>query len=143
MLTPRGISNNNPCNIRISSTPWHNKIVPNKDGVFEQFITAEDGLHAGATNVCNYQRFHGLQTIKEIISRYAPAIENETGSYILDVCKRMGVAPTDRVNLLEPKTLTNLVTAIIWHENGQCPYSDSEIFNQCLIVIYPNKNYSL
>lgn len=124
---PRGIANNNPLNLKISNVPWRNKYIPSKDSTFEQFPTTYDGLHAGATNVINYYRLHGLQTVKTIINQYAPAAENDVAAYVADVCKRLNVGPNDKLNVVDPKTAGQLVTAIIWHENGQCPYHDTEI----------------
>jgi hypothetical protein len=97
---PRGIRNNNPMNLRISDIPWANKITPSLDPDFEQFKSAFDGIHAGALNVCNYQRLHGLSTIKEIISRYAPSTENDTDAYISAICKYLDIGPEDPVDLL-------------------------------------------
>lgn len=41
--TPRGIRNNNPMNLRISSNAWRGKI-PGTDKSFETFIDPEHGI---------------------------------------------------------------------------------------------------
>lgn len=123
----RGIQNNNPMNLRISSIQWKNKIVPSKDHDFEQFLTAYDGIHAGMKNVCNYYKLHGLQTIKDIISRFAPSAENDTNSYITFVSRKLAVDPSAVIDPLDPSVLEQLGCAIIEFENGTNPYEQSLI----------------
>lgn len=122
----RGVRNNNPLNIVRSAEKWQGKV--NGDDVrFETFETPEAGIRAGAKNLLTYQAKYGLNTIDGIISRWAPATENQTGPYIAAVSKQMGVGPSAKLNLKDPKTLTALTTAIITHENNGQPYSDAQI----------------
>lgn len=123
----RGVLNNNPLNIRLSHQTFEGEITPSKDTSFKQFDTALHGIRAGAKILGNYYKLHGLSTIAQIISRWAPSNENDTNSYIADVCKLMAVGPIDHLNVLDASILEKLITAIIWHENGVQPYSDSEI----------------
>lgn len=134
---PRGILNNNPTNIRKSAIPWHNKIVPSRDADFEQFQTAYDGLHAGALNVCNYYRLHGLQTVQDIIKRLAPSSENDTAAYIRDVAARLSIKPDARINVLDASVLSCLVMSVIYHENGECPYDAAQIAAAVNAVLLP------
>lgn len=124
---PRGILNNNPLNIRISNNPWKGKIIPSKDKSFEQFDNSIDGIRAGAKLLSNYYRLHGLSTIKEIVTRWAPPTENDTNSYISDVCIHMDVGPDNKINLDDPTGMAELVMAIINHENGEQPYLVSDV----------------
>ena len=118
----RGELNNNPMNIRISDAPWQGKIIPSKDQDFEQFDTAVDGIRAGAKILVNYYKLHGLSTIKGIIGRWAPSVENNTNSYIDDVCQHMAITADANINLLDGEVLAMLVQAIIYHENGAVNY---------------------
>lgn len=126
-MTTRGERNNNPMNLRISIAPWKGKITPNTDGSFEQFDTAINGIRAGAKILENYYRLHGLSTVAQIINRWAPPIENITDYYISDVCRIMAVGVDDHLDLLDATVLGNLVASIIYHENGEQPYSSKEI----------------
>lgn len=138
-MTPRGIKNNNPFNIRISNTPWVHKVIPSTDAAFEQFSTSYDGLHAGITNLLNYFRFHGLNTVRQIITRYAPASENDLNAYVADVCGRNQVGPDDKLDLLNPFILCGLATAIIWHENGQNPYPPTQVMQVVNDVLFSTR----
>src|SRR5882762_6937836 len=95
----RGELNHNPGNIRMSSSPWKGKIVPSKDKDFEQFDTAVDGIRALAKLLSNYFMHHGLSTVTQIISRWAPGSENNTGAYISAVANELGCGINDILNL--------------------------------------------
>ena len=74
---PRGLRNNNPGNIVLSDIPWLGKIAGD-DERFETFQTPEHGIRALSLNLLNYARKHGLETVQDIIPRWAPASENNT-----------------------------------------------------------------
>lgn len=124
----RGFVNNNPGNIRLSSTTWRGE-VKGSDPDFVTFDLPENGIRAMAKVLLNYQVIHGLRTVEAIIARWAPPVENATDAYAADVAQRMGVAPEDRIDLADPATLSALVQAIIRHENGSQPY-DVAIINR-------------
>jgi len=69
----RGIRNNNPLNLRCSSSPWKGKVLINNDGKFEQFICMEYGFRAAILTIETYILKYGCNTIRTIISRWAPA----------------------------------------------------------------------
>lgn len=124
---PRGIRNNNPGNIRKSSTAWQGKVTVSSDPAFEQFSSAHYGLRALARNILTYQQ-NGLRTLRAIILRWAPPVENNSAAYISDVSLRTGIAPDDFLDLAaRPELLAKIVAAIVWHENGEQPYSQAEI----------------
>lgn len=94
------------------------------DSSFVQFDSPEYGIRAIAKIMASYQRI-GIDTIRQVIHRWAPPSENNTDAYISAVCAECSVGPDDTVIL---KTiLPLLIKAIIWHENGACPYSDEQI----------------
>lgn len=131
----RGERNFNPCNIRISPIAWNGKVALNTDGSFEQFDNAEDGIRAGAKILCNYHRLYGLQTVSQIISRWAPRSENDTSSYIACVARDIGVGPNDSLDFSSVQIIAQLVSAIIFHENGDQPYDKGLIESACQQVI--------
>ena len=125
-VTPRGIRNRNPGNLRKSTIDWLGE-VPGFDYEFESFDTDEHGLRALAKNLLAYQDLHGLRTIAAIISRYAPNTENGTDAYIAAVSEDMRIPSQQLLNLHDVSTLVALVKAIVRHENGQQPYSEATI----------------
>lgn len=74
----RGIRNNNPGNIRISSTSWQQKVplADNTDGSFEQFYQMVYGCRAMLKVLLTYINSYHLVTIPQIINRWAPAVDN-------------------------------------------------------------------
>lgn len=87
----RGVRNNNPFNIKISSSNWLNKLPRkfNTDGVFEQFFEMKYGLRAGIRLLRNYQLRYGIGEIRFFIQRFAPSSENDTKRYINFVCEHL------------------------------------------------------
>jgi len=112
----RGIRNNNPGNIKINkANNWQGKI-NSTDKEFEQFINIAMGLRALMVTLRTYQNKHGLKTIRQIISRWAPGSENNTEKYISAVAGFMSVAPNSEVDLSSKSTLIQLSKAIVKHE---------------------------
>lgn len=96
------------------------------DGVFCHFDTAIHGIRAGCRILLTYFKRYKLNTVRGIVNRWAPPVENDTESYIAAVCKRMAV--TDEQPLVpDTGTLTNLIRAIIRQENGIQPYDHDTI----------------
>jgi hypothetical protein len=123
LATPRGIRNKNPMNVRYNAANnWDGQ--SGKDSAnFAQFESVHYGIRAGAKLLRNYQSMHGLNTIREILSRYAPTEENDTESYIQSVAQKMKVTPDSYLALSSDFVLIPLVQAIIKHENGVNPYT--------------------
>lgn len=124
MGTPRGIRNNNPGNLRKSNEKWLGEI-PGADSEFKTFSDSVYGLRAIAKLLVNYERKYGLNTISGLINRWAPTNENDTAVYIAAVAKSCGVSPGQPIEVSEYLDL--LIPAIVTHENGQQPYSESQI----------------
>lgn len=125
-VTPRGIRNNNPCNLRnVPGTVWHGQIGIDDSG-FCIFDTPENGIRAGAKTLIAYQAKHGLTTIGQMINRWAPPVENDTDAYVIAVCKACSASPNNPYTLT-PSRLATLAKAIIHQENGEQPYSDDVI----------------
>ena len=72
---------NNPANIRYNKkNNWLGQI--GSDNGFCEFDTIEHGLRALIVLLRNYINVYKLHSVSEIISRYAPACENDTRNYI-------------------------------------------------------------
>lgn len=120
MTAPRGIRNHNPGNLRDTDIPWDG--VVGSDGAFEVFDDAVFGIRAMAKLLSGYYHRRGLRTVREMVNRYAPPSENDTGAYVDHVADALGVLPDDEIEL-DHGTLTAMCRVMILHENGQCPYT--------------------
>ncbi|HED2522057.1 TPA: structural protein [Klebsiella aerogenes] len=132
MSTARGIRNNNPGNIRWGDD-WKG-LVPTAqrtDKSFCQFTSPEYGIRAMIIILHNYQRKFGLNTVSDIIKRWAPPNENNTQAYINSVAQATGVTPEQRIDTSDSRFMMNLLQAIVKHENGKQPYS-IDVFVQAM-----------
>lgn len=120
----RGLRNNNPGNLRRSNDNWSGLRPAQDDPDYFQFTDPVYGIRALAKVLNTYMTKYNLRTVAGIINRWAPSNENDTSSYITDVAKRLNVDPYDTIGTPD---LPDLVSAIIWHENGLNPYSDEQI----------------
>ncbi|MGJ3438585.1 structural protein [Pseudomonas sp. Je.1.5.c] len=121
---PRGVRNRNPGNIDHSpANNWVGQIGKEPGGRFVIFDTPENGIRALGKLLQTYYNKHKLRTVKDIIKRWAPEVENDTGAYIRTVAERCGLDPSDQIaNIKDPKILGGLVQAIIKHENANFEY---------------------
>ena len=114
----RGLRNNNPGNIRISPVRYQGEIVPSADPAFKQFRSILWGYRAMFVLLHTYRVKHGLSTLRGMIHRYAPPVENHTEGYLQAVCNRSGI-PADRpLNTLDGTAMIPIVTAMSRVENG-------------------------
>ena len=119
--TPRGIRNNNPGNIRRSDqNDWLGKL-DEGDEDFEVFNTPENGLRAMYRLILNRMK-DGVHSVEDQVSIYAPPTENDTQSYVQGAKRAVG-----KDKLESADDVIRLGEYIIRHENGQNPYTDSQI----------------
>ena len=124
-MIPRGIRNHNPGNIR-HGDKWQGLSEEQTDSSFCVFEAPEYGIRALAKILLNYERKYGLNTVRKIINRYAPEVENDTASYVLSVAGQLGVAADEVIDVADTAVMLVLIKAIIRHENGCQPY-DNEV----------------
>lgn len=117
-VIPRGIRNCNPLNIRIGNT-WFGERNNPDDNEFEQFVNMECGIRAAFLILRRYIRRYRLNTVELIISRWAPASENHTASYIDHVCRMMGIDKDTPIAYEDKKTMCSLVAAMAKVECGE------------------------
>ena len=118
---PRGIRNNNPGNIRLSPTRWAGQKPVQQDTAFVEFADPLHGLRALMRILLTYHLKYKRDTIESIINRFAPPVENDSGVYIRQVCKKIGLGARVRICLLSNALLIRLARAIACHENGKAP----------------------
>lgn len=123
---PRGMRNNNPGNVVKGSTQWEGEVT-GSDPKYATFATPEAGIRAMGKTLLAYQDKHGLNTVGAIVSRWAPATENDTAAYATAVAKEIGVKPDAQINLRDSATLSKLTKAMIRYENGKQPYTEQQI----------------
>jgi hypothetical protein len=125
----RAQRNNNPGNIDRTSIQWEG-MSPDQSGDprFIVFVSAAYGFRAMARII--HGHFQADNTVRSIINRWAPPVENETGAYVSDVASHMGVGP-DEPLAWETDALP-LLRAIAIHESNEAPsaiclWPDSDI----------------
>lgn len=134
-MTPRGIRNNNPGNIRWGEN-WKG-LDPDgksKDKSFCVFEEPKWGIRALCKVLITYNRRYGLDTVQEIICRFAPTSENDTKAYMNHVAKLLGVRPDEQIKVCNERVMYTLITSIIQHENGVQPYSEEIIKGAMLMA---------
>lgn len=120
MAISRGLRNNNPLNIEKTKggNPWLGEIVPSADSRFAQFKSMAYGYRAAFKLLNNYQRNYGLDTIRKMISRWAPSNENHTDAYVETVSNRSGVPANSRITTTNHDVMVPIVAAMSYVENG-------------------------
>lgn len=121
---PRGILENNPGNLEFRNQPG-----ALQDGRFAMFSSEGEGLFQLGRQLELYSA-RGLNTVQSILGKFAPAGENNLAAYIADVTKRTGFSATQALNLDDPGVLSNLMNAIIFHEQGYNPYRAGLVRNE-------------
>lgn len=122
---PRGIRNNNPGNLNYVGQEGATK-EGGPNGRFAVFRSAEEGLRALANQLRRYGS-RGINSVRAIISKFAPPSENNTQAYIGSVSKGLGIGADSALDLNDPRVLQSLMGAIIKVENGKNPYSAEQI----------------
>ncbi|EDJ5792427.1 hypothetical protein GFE25_06630 [Salmonella enterica] len=130
----RGVRNNNPGNLVASNQGWDGELT--SDGKFSRFDTPEHGIRALAKNMRTYQNRHDLNTVSQMISKFAPPEDhNDTATYIKAVSGMMDVDPEQHIDTSDAGTLTKLVNSIITVENGSNPYTSQQISDGVLAAM--------
>ena len=111
--------NNNLLNIRISTDKIQGEGQPSQDKDFKQFETAAYGYRAAFKVLRTYINNYKLDTIRKIISRFAPSNENHTENYIKVVSERSGIPENDTVYADNREMMIRIVAAMSFVENGR------------------------
>lgn len=125
-MTARGTRNLNPGNVRKGPDKWQGTVDDQPDPDFVTFKSAEFGIRAIARILLNYKK-RGWDTVSQIISHWAPSVENNTDAYVQAVCDSCGFDSGDVLDIDSSSVMLPIIKAIIKHENGEQPYSDAVI----------------
>lgn len=131
-MLPRGLRNNNPGNIDYNPrNSWRGQIGIETDlpehikPRFAKFSSMEFGVRAMVKLLQSYSKVIDsktrtpIDTIAEIVSRYAPSNENKTDKYIENVSAWSGISPDQIIDPYSKADLIRLIPAIIRQENGR------------------------
>lgn len=118
----RGIRNNNPLNI-IKGNNWQGERNPQADKRFEEFESMEYGIRAGFIIMRNNMKeslpkYRQCNTLRKLITRWAPPSENNTARYIEFVSKKSGLHPDEEIKYREKKKMCAICDAMIRMECG-------------------------
>ncbi len=138
---PLGVRLNNPGNIRyVESVKWQGLDDPPQENGFCRFKSPTYGIRAIARQLITYFDRDDCNTVRQMISKWAPPSENPTEKYIANVASWMKVGADDALNAHDYKTLRGLVLGIIRQENGQQPYKDTVIDKALVLAgVEPDK----
>lgn len=114
----RGLRNNNPGNIRLGSFRYKGEKAESSDTAFRQFESIEWGYRAMFVLLHTYAKKHGCHTLRQMIYRYAPPIENHTENYIRRVAYTTHLSPDEDISTTDGATMTTVVAAMSEVENG-------------------------
>lgn len=114
----RGLANCNPGNIRCSKVRYKGEVRPSRDQAFKQFESPAWGYRAIFVLLDTYRIRHGLDTVRDMVARWAPPSENHTDVYIRAVAEAVGI-PADRpLDTRDRMTMLRMTAAISYIENG-------------------------
>lgn len=139
---PRGIRNYNPGNIRhTQNIRWQGSAPNQTDSQYVQFINPRWGIRAIARVLITYQDKRRavdgspIDTVREIIERWAPPSENNTDAYVISVARALGLDPdVASVDVYDFEIMRALVTVIIRHENGAGPLPGGRWYGDTIIA---------
>lgn len=115
---PRGLRNNNPGNIRINNDLFQGEVRPSKDKSFKEFETMPYGYRAMFKILSSYYKNYKLDTIRKMITRWAPPKENHTEKYIKAVSNYAGIPADDPININDREQMIRIVAGMSKVENG-------------------------
>lgn len=115
----RGLQNCNPGNIRQSKVRYKGEVRPSRDPAFKQFESLACGYRAIFVLLDTYRIRYGLDTIRGMISRWAPPSENHTENlHPLPWADVVGIPDGQPLDTRDRTTMLRMAAAISRVENG-------------------------
>lgn len=98
-----GVRNNNPGNLKDPAT-----------GNFQTFPTQQQGIQAADQNLLGYQTQHGINTIADVVSRWAPKGDgnNNPAAYASAVSAATGIPSDQKIDLTNSAVRTKVLNAM-------------------------------
>ena len=104
-------------NIRVGNT-WLGEVPYPTESEFEQFCNVRYGLRAAFCILRRYIRRYHSDTIRKIISRWAPRTENDTDKYVEYVSQRVNVNPDALIDYFDEELMVAIVRAMAKFESN-------------------------
>lgn len=114
----RGLRNCNPGNIRRSKVHYLGEVRPSQDSDFKQFESMAYGYRAMFVLLDSYRRRYALNTLRQMLNRYAPPSENFTEGYIRFVSQKTGILPDEELDTRSERDMVPIISAMSEIENG-------------------------
>ena len=145
--TPRGIRNNNPLNIRRTSTQWEGLHPVQADREFCQFIDMKYGYRAAFRLLMKYYRKYGLHSVQAIINRWAPPSDgNATNAYVKQVVNDLAktapggvfIGPTSDIGYITetPMLWIMMVVSMTVVETGRNNINSTALLQGFALAVY-------
>jgi hypothetical protein len=135
----RGERNSNPGDLERGKIAWLGQVPDAQatDARFCQFDSDLHGIRALCRVLLNYQRLDGAKTLAQMVERFAPPSENDTGAYLADVAGYLGIAPDAVPDLTSANELAQVARAFILQEQGRCIYDGALIAQAAAMALQP------
>ena len=85
---------------------------------YRTFSSLDEGIRALAADLRYKQRVHGLNTINELVARYASGPGDNPQAYAADVSRTTGYGPNQPLDLNDNVVLAKVISAFSKHEKG-------------------------
>ena len=97
---------------------YKGEVYPSRDPEFKEFSSMAYGYRAMFVLLDTYRSRYGLNTIRQMLNRYAPPEENFTEGYVRFVADYSGVMPDESVDTRVEMDMIPIVAAMSKIENG-------------------------
>jgi|14_taG_2_1085336.scaffolds.fasta_scaffold07330_2 hypothetical protein len=134
----RGVRNNNPLNIEHGDN-WDGLADDQLDTRFATFDDAEHGIRAAARILNTYREVHGVNTLSDIIHRWAPPNENDTEAYVKNVSEWANIPVNQEIVAGNNPTTKELLKAMSRQENGRDAANElsDDVYDRALELAFP------
>lgn len=116
-----GVRNKNLLNVRPNvdkDDPWLGQSGVNKN--YAVFESVDMGIRAGDKVLTTYGTKHNINTVEEVLKRFAPAADNnDTEAYIKHVSNKTGFARDEEIDLSDSSVRDALLSAMVKQETGE------------------------
>ena len=110
-----GQRQNNPGNLTFAGQP---NATPGQGNRFAAFPDMPTGVAANADQLALYATQHGVNTVRDAVTRWVGDPKADLGSYIGDISKALGVGPDDKIDLTDPAVQAKFIQAQFPHESA-------------------------
>lgn len=110
-----GMRQNNPGNLEFAGQPGASRGNGNR---FASFPDMPTGVAATANQLALYQEQHGINTVRDAVTRWVSDPKADLNSYIAHVSAAIGVAPDAKIDLTNPAVQAKFILAQQPHESG-------------------------